>query len=305
MTNIAQGLTAENVISKATPIFVRGKLVNKTMVQAFARRLNSVDEVVTQWANAAVLELTLNRNPNWLSTMFKCEAFQLANGGLNKLGTDVYQYVQAHFPRVIYDKETQVVGVKKFNPDSPLADKFVAVGHTAENVDLGIVEVNGKFYAPQGDFLLTFAEYKAFKAASAPKSDDDDVKPVQAKAFAKAAEKALEAQKVAKFIGSPDELVTALEAIGKLADGIRAQIAGADKAAIDSALDILAAAEKAKKENAARAINVVDMSDDDLAKLLAERKRLAAAVHTKPLDIAAADAKAPKASKAKQLKEAV
>lgn len=265
----------------STNITVRGKLITNALVTAFARRLNSTDEVVTQWANASVLELVKNKNTNWFTELFTCKALRLESGGLNKLGMEVYGYVQAHFPRAVYDKETTVVGIKKFNPDSPLADNFIAVGHTAENADLMIVEVNGKFYAPQGDFLMTFAEYKAFKAQGAPKSDDDDIKPVQAKAFAKAATKALEAQGAGKFIGSPDELVTALEAIGKLAEGIRAQIAATDKKAIDAALDILAAAKIAAGTNAA-VINPesptgLALTGEEKAIIEARRTELAAA----------------------------
>lgn len=267
-----------------TQIMVRGKLVTNALVTAFARRLNSTDEVVTQWANAAVLELVKNKNSNWFTELFACKALRLENGQLNKLGQEVYSYVQAHFPRAVYDKETQVVGLKKFNPDSPLADNFIAVSHTAENVELNIVEINGKFYAPQGDFMLTFAEYKAFKAQSAPKDENDDIKPVQAKAFAKAALKALEAQKVSKFIGSPDELVAAMEAIGLLADGIRAQIAGADQAAINAALDILAAANIQAGNNAAlinpESPTSLQLSDDEKALIEANRAALAKATES-------------------------
>lgn len=291
-------------------IIVRGKLVNANLVSAFARRLNSTDTIVTQWANASVLELTVNRNGNWLKEMFQCAAFRTATGDLNKLGFEVYGYVQAHFPRAVYDKETQAVGLKKFNPDSPLADKFIAVSHTAENVDLQIVEVNGKFYMPQGDFALTFAEYKAFKAESAPKSDDDDVKPVQAKAFAKAATKALEAQKAAKFIGSPDELVDAMAAIAALAEAIRGQIAASDKKAIDAALNILRAAELAAGNNAAK-VNPdsptgLQLSDEETAVIEARRAELAKASEAnKQAEVKAALlAKPSKALKARQARAA-
>lgn len=268
----------------ATQITVRGKLVTNALVTAFARRLNSTDEVVTQWANASVLELVKNKSSNWFVEMFDCKAFRLENGALNKLGMEVYGYVQAHFPRAVYDKETNVVGLKKFNPDSPLADNFIAVSHTAENVDLGIVEINGKFYAPQGDFMLTFAEYKAFKAQGAPKDENEDVKPVQAKAFAKSAIKALEAQKVAKFIGSPDELVAALEAIGYLADGIRSQIAATDKKAIDAALNILEAARIAAGTNAVlvnpESPTSLQLTEEEKALIEANRAALAKATES-------------------------
>lgn len=267
----------------STQIIVRGKAINNALIAAFGRRLNSSDEVITQWSNAAVLEAIKNGNWNWFKALFECKALRLDGGGLNKLGMEVYGYVQAHFPRAVYDKETQVVGWKKFNPDSPLADNFIAVGATESNADLNIVEINGKFYQPHGDFALTFAEYRAFKAQKAESADEDEVKSVSAKAFAKAAQKALEAQKAMRFVGSPDELISAMAAIGELADAIRAQIAASDAKALEEARAVLAKAEQAKEANRARLqVNAdspvsLELSEEEKAQILAKRAELEAA----------------------------
>lgn len=220
-----------------TPIVVRGKAITPAIIHAFARRLNSTDDIVTQWANGAVLELVKNQNGNWLYEMFDCRAFRLANGALNKLGQEVFSYVQAHYPRLTHDKETNKIGLKKYNPESPLAENFVSVGDSEIVNDPllpKVIEINGKFYRPHGDFALTFAEYKLFKAQKSSEPPAD--KPVLAKSISKAVEKALEAQADSRFIGAPDELVSAMEALGKLANGIREQLRNFKQGEIDSAL---------------------------------------------------------------------
>lgn len=257
-------------------IVVRGKVITPVLVSAFARRVNSTDEIITQWANAAVLELTQNRNGNWFTDLFNTKAFRLNSGALNKLGTEVYQYVQAHFPRAVYDKETFVVGLKKFNPESPLADSFISVGDTEVNADLGIYELNGKFYRPQGDFALTFEEWKTFKASKSEVPDDQ--KPVQAKALAKSLEKALAAQAADLLIGAPLELVTLLENLGKLGEAVRGQMNKATQADLDTALAKLRAAQDAAEANTV-AVGGFDLSPEEIEQIKANR--LAAAEEVK------------------------
>jgi hypothetical protein len=236
-------------------IVVRGKAITPALITAFARRLNSTDEIITQWANGAMLELVQNQNGNWLYDMFDCRAFRLANGGLNKLGMEVYQYAQAHYPRLTYDKETMKIGLKKYNPDSPLATNFVSVGDSEISADLQIIEVNEKFYRPHGDFALTFTEYKAFKAEKV-KGADEDNKPVQAKSLVKALEKAIAAQSDSLLIGAPLELVDLLANLGTLANAVQAQISASNKADIDAALVKLRDAEDRANEATARAEQV-------------------------------------------------
>ena len=287
-----------------TQIIVLGKKINATMIQAFGRRLNSTDEIITLWAPASVLELVKNKNSNWLKEMFECKAFRNNKGELNGLGLEVYGYVSAHFPRVIYDRETLVVGLRKFIPDSPLATQFVSVGDTAIDEARQIVKINDKFYRPHGDFALTFPEYRAFAAAAKAPKDPDEIKTVLAKSFTKAATNALKAQKAAKFVGAPDELTEALAAIGTLADAIREQIANSDKKAIEAAAKRLAAAQEVAEAKAAAAKNVVDMTDDELTAELAKRSAAADArkIERKAEDkvTKAADDKEAKAAARKQ-----
>lgn len=236
-------------------IMVRGKAVTPTIIAAFARRLNSTDDIVTQWANAAMLQVGQYGNPNWMLEMFACRAFRMANGGLNKLGMEVYSYVQAHYPRVTYYKETMKIGLKTFNAESPLATQFVSVGDTEINEALKIVEINGKFYRPHGDFAMTFSEYKAFKAEKT-KDVEEENKPVQAKSLVKALEKAIAAQSDSLLIGAPLELVDLLANLGTLANAVQAQISASNKADIDAALVKLRDAEDRANEATARAEQV-------------------------------------------------
>lgn len=254
-------------------IVVRGKIITPTLISAFGRRIDSTDEIITQWANAGALELSKNKNGNWLIALFATKALRLNAGGLNKLGLEVLSYVQAHFPRVVYDKETTNIGFKAYNPESPLAKNFVSVGDTEIDEANGVIELNGKFYREQGDFALTFEEYKLFKAGKGGNPPDE--KPVQAKAITKAVEKALAAQLDSRFIGAPDELVSAMEALGKLAEGIRQQISASNKAEIDAALAKLEAA-KALPEPRVIEIGLA-LSAEETALIEERRAELAAA----------------------------
>lgn len=300
---IADGYKLNNSKAPRSVIFVRGKIVTGTVFEAYVRRLGSTDDTINRMTNAAVLELVLNENYNWFNNMFKCDLFRLEKGGLNKLGMEVFEYVQAHFPRAVYDKDTGQVGVKKWNADSPLAKYFVSVGDTCENADLGVKEINGAYYRPFGDFALTFQEYKALMAIKKPK--DDEVKPVTAKAFIKSVENAVKAQAVLKFTGTPDEMVLAMAAVETLVTGIKVQLSLFNQAAIDKAAADLAAAETAAKAAAARLVNVVDMTDDELAAYVEKRNQAAAATRLadrKAEDkvTKAADDKEAKAAKRKQ-----
>lgn len=305
MSKLPKGYTLNPANDKAIPIVVRGQRIDKTIIHAFGRRLNSTDVIITQWANASILELVLNKNSNWFYEMFKCKAFILDNGGLNKLGLEVFGYVQAHFPRALYNKETKTLGLKKFLPEGPLVNYFVSVGDTAPDEALGIVEINGAFYRPHGDFALTFSEYRSY-LASLPKEDDDDgIKPVTAKAFLKSLENSAKAQDASKFIGSPEELAGVIAAMGTLGDALRQQLAATDKKAIDRAIKVLADLKDA--EEAHRARMQVNPKSPTTLELSAEEKaeaaaKLAEATEASEANQLAEAAKGPSAkSKARQL----
>lgn len=186
---------------------VQGRTVNASVISAFAKRIGSIDDVLSVWANAATLQVACHGNRNWIDSLFSMPALKLANGDLSKAGKDVFKYIEAHFPRAVWDKESQKVGFKKLQKDSILATHFVAAGATAEGDN--VTEHRGKFYMPHGDFALTLT---AFKNLEKPEVEKDEKEvSMTAKAFSKQAEKALACFKDAKFTGTPDELLAAAQ----------------------------------------------------------------------------------------------
>lgn len=192
-------------MTKQTNITVQGKTVNASVISAFGTRLNNLESVVSVWANAATLQVAQHNNRNWLDSLFNAAPMRVKSGELSALGKQVFKYIEAHFPRVVWDKDSQKVGVKKFNAESPLAECFIAVGVTAECE--GVHMMGSKFYKAQGDFHLTFAEFKSLEK---PVKETVETAPsMTAKAFVKQAEKALECFKDQRFTGTPDELLAA------------------------------------------------------------------------------------------------
>lgn len=186
---------------------VQGTVVTATLLATYSKRMGSIDSLISVWANAATLQVALHGNRNWLDTLFAQPTLVLKSGELSKAGKDVLAYIKAHYPRTTWDKVANKVAFEKMAEDSIQAKNFVAVGHTAPDADKGVFELRNKFYMPHGDFALTFDEFKNVKRAA------KDIEPKEvsmtAKAFVKQAEKALECFKDKRFVGTPDELLSA------------------------------------------------------------------------------------------------
>lgn len=192
-------------MSKQINMTVQGKAVNSAVISAFATRLNNLEAVVSVWANAAALQAANHNNRNWLDSLFNAAPMRLKSGELSVLGKQVFKYIEAHFPRVVWDKDSQKVGLKKFQAESPLATCFIAVGATEESDTIHMM--GSKFYKAQGDFHLTFAEFKSLEKPV--KESTETEASMTAKAFVKQAEKALECFKNERLVGTADELLAA------------------------------------------------------------------------------------------------
>lgn len=197
----------------AKEMIVQGKKVNASIIAAYAKRVGSLDEILSVWANAGAIQLAEHGNMNWLEKLFSMPVLRLKNGDLSKLGTEVRQYVSAHYPALKWDAENQKVVRSKVGKDSIMNSHFVdllATDATAE----GMVEQRGKFWRPLGDFSMTLIEWRNFVADNSGNGGDEETAPtVTAKAFVKQLDKALAALEVKRFVGAEDELSAAL---GKL-----------------------------------------------------------------------------------------
>lgn len=221
-------------MTKATQIVVRGVTVNASLIAAYSKRINSFDSIVTVWANAAVLQAAQHGNKNWLDSLFALPLLRKANGELSATGKSVLAYTVAHFPRVVWDSESHKVVLKKFNANSPLADNFVAVGITAEQIESGevvndaVTVIKGVAYLPHGDFNLTFAEFQNMEKAE--KEVEDKPKTVTAKSLISSAEKAIAALTESRFAGSAEENAKAAESIKALYLKLSELVGAADAA---------------------------------------------------------------------------
>lgn len=184
---------------------VQGKQVTGTIIAAYAKRIGSIDDVLSVWANAATLQVAVYGNRNWLDTLFTMPTLRLQSGELSKAGKEVFKYVSEHCPRIVWDKESKKFGLTKLVKDSILETHFVAVGATKEGGD--IIAHRNKLYLPHGDFALTFTEFKNLEKA--PKVKEETAPSMTAKAFIANAEKALACFKDERFVGTPDELLAA------------------------------------------------------------------------------------------------
>lgn len=185
---------------------VQGVSVDARLIAAYKKSFGKHEQILSVWSNAAVLQMIVHGNRNWLDSLIAVPALRLKNGGLSKQGEELVKYMKAHCPRLVWDKESQKFGLTKMHKESILATHFVAVGATEESET--VKNVNGKFYAPHGDFALTFTEFKNLEK---PEVEKEDVAPkMTAKAFATQAEKALACLKEQRFIGTKEELFSAL-----------------------------------------------------------------------------------------------
>lgn len=247
-----------------TTLTVQGTAVNSRVIAAYARRVDSLDTIMSVWANAATLQVAAHGNRNWLDNLFALPAMRLANNDLSKMGKEVLGYITAHCPRVVWNKENQTIGLTKLAKESILATHFVAVGATEESEFVSLHR--NKFYKPHGDFALTFSEFKNLQKPE--KEEEEKEVSMTAKAFVKQAEKALECFKAERFVGTPDEMLSAMvkakelflaldaamvkaekEALAKLAESGQAATAG-DVLDTQKATELLASGQKGKAQRA-------------------------------------------------------
>lgn len=240
-------------MSTKIAMVVQGKPVNGTVIAAFARRVGSLDEVFSVWANASALQLALHGNRNWLDSLFDQQPLRLKNGALSKLGEEILSYIKAFYPAIKFDKESQKLGWKRPNKDAILATHFV--DPTADKADetKGIVQLRDKFYRPHGDFAMTLVEWRNRETAAA-EGDDDVLPTVAAKAVVKQLEKALAALEAKRFVGASDELQAAADKAKSLFLTLEAQIlaTAATELPIDTAKadELLKSGQKGKSARA-------------------------------------------------------
>lgn len=186
---------------------VQGTLVDARLIGAYKKSFGKHETILSVWANAAALQMAKHGNRNWLDTLFALPVMRLKSGDLSKQGTELYHYIKAHFPRLVWDKKSHSMGLVKLQKESIVGTHFVAVGATEESE--GVKQVGAKFYSEFGDFALTFTEFKNLEKA-APGEVEEVAPKMTAKAFATQAEKALACLKDQRFIGTKEELFSAL-----------------------------------------------------------------------------------------------
>lgn len=195
-----------NQTAQMKDITVQGTVVNARLIAAYKKSFGKHETILSVWANAAAVQMAQYGNRNWMDTLFQLPVMTLKSGQLSKQGEELFKYVKAHFPRLVWDKEHCKLGLVKLQKESILATHFVAVGATEESES--VFQVGSKFYSAFGDFALTFTE---FKNLVKPETEKEEVAPkMTAKAFATQAEKALSCLKEQRFIGTKEELFSAL-----------------------------------------------------------------------------------------------
>lgn len=244
---------------KTLNMVVQGKQVNSSVIAAYGKRFNSMDEVVSRWANAACLQLALHSNRNWLDNLFNTRPLRLQNGQLSKLGDEVLAYIKAYYPLVKFDKETTNMGWKRPAPGSMMETHFIDPTITEETKDSAggdFAAYRDKFYRPHGDFSLTFSQWKEWRASLAGNEGDPDesVPQVSASQFIKQAEKALAALTATRFTGVAEDLATAMLKAGEVFEALKALAAAAQPVAepidTDAAVKLLDSGRKGKSARA-------------------------------------------------------
>lgn len=189
----------------AMQLTVQGTVVTQRIIAAYATRVGSLDNILSVWANAATLQVAVHGNRNWMDSLFNMPVMRLQSGDLSKTGKEVFGYIAAHCPRVVWNKDTKQIGMTKLQKESILATHFIAVGATAESETVSLHR--NKFYQPHGDFSLTLTGFKNLQKPE--KEVDEKEEKMTAVAFAKQADKALECFKNERFVGTADELLAA------------------------------------------------------------------------------------------------
>lgn len=189
----------------STNIIVQGHSVNNAVVSAYAKRVTSITEVLSVWANASAIEASKG-NLNWATKLFS--TLTLKSGDLNKQGKEVLAYIQRHYPLLVWDKVNKKIGRKDQKADSVFNTLFLSP--TVSPSQEGVINHNGKLYLPVGDFELTLSQ---FLNLDKPAKVDGPTEPsMPVKAFAKQANKALEFAEGQRLVGSADEFITAIAA---------------------------------------------------------------------------------------------
>lgn len=206
---------------KQANMLVQGKQVNASVIAAYAKRVGTLDDILSVWANAGALQLAQHGNINWLTKLFEMPVLRLKSGDLSKVGAEVMRYLSAHYPAVKWDKDNGKVVRAKVNKDSIQCTHFVDL--TAKAASDEIVEQRNKFWRPHGDFSLTLTEFKNLDRTS--EKDEETEPTVAAKAFVKQVDKALTALTGARFVGAADELQAAADKAKAMYLALEAQIA--------------------------------------------------------------------------------
>ncbi|QBJ04447.1 hypothetical protein HOV23_gp126 [Pseudomonas phage Lana] len=236
-----------------TSVTVQGQVVDARLIASYKKSFGKHEQILSVWANAATVQLAQHGNRNWIDSLFQLPVMTVKNGSLSKLGLEVFGYIRAHFPRLVWDKEHNKLALTKLQKDSILATHFVAVGASAESET--VVQLRDKFYSAHGDFALTFTEFKNLEK---PEVEKEEVAPkMTAVAFAKQADKALECFKDNRFVGTEEEILAAMLKAKALFLALDAQLVAQEKAKLDKL---------AEEGKAASAADVVDT--DAAAKLL-------------------------------------
>lgn len=214
-------------------VTVQGTIVDARLIGAYKKSFGKHETILSVWANAAAVQLAKHGNRNWIDTLFALPVMTLKSGDLSKQGTELYHYIKAHFPRLVWDKKSYKMGLVKLQKDTIVCTHFVAVGATEESE--GVKQVGAKFYSEFGDFALTFTEFKNLEKA-APEDKEEEAPKMTAKAFATQAEKALSCLKDNRFIGTTEELFSAFAHAKALYMALDAQLTAADakKEAVDT-----------------------------------------------------------------------
>lgn len=211
-------------------MIIQGTTVNPSVISAYAKRLSSVTSVLSIWANAAAVQAARG-NINWMTSLFDNPVLRLKSGDLNKQGKEVLQYIQAHYPLIVWDKESKKIGRKKQTAESIFNTAFLAPLADASTPD--VIEHSGKFYLARTDFESTLTEW--LNRPAAEQSADDVVKSVPVKTFTKQVVKAFEAAESQRLVGTVDEFSEAIAEAEKILARLTAQRADMAKADADKA----------------------------------------------------------------------
>lgn len=221
-------------------MIIQGVTVNPSVISAYAKRMSSVTSVLSVWANAASVQAAQG-NINWLTALFASPIMRLKSGDLNKQGKEVLQYIQAHYPLVVWDKESKKIG-RKSQPDTSIYSRKPsdAASHTgaflaplADASTPDVIEQNGKFYLARTDFESTLDQW--LNRPAAEQANDETVKSIPVKTFTKQALKAFEAAESQRLVGTVDEFSAAIAEAEKILARLNAQRADMAKADSDKA----------------------------------------------------------------------